>query len=137
MNHVRQPRNSNLCGQTSTAMVIGVSLEESIGLFGSRGKTATRQLVAVLRSRGFVVPDRLVRFTSFDEIPTLCLLHSVSVRRSRGYPDWKHWMVWAEGRVWDPLGNPAGDPPSLYATSSMVRVTSYLPVTRPADLATG
>lgn len=134
MRHVRQPRKSNLCGQSSTAMVVEVSLEESIELFGSRGKTATRQLVAVLRARGFEAPDRLSRFTSFDLIPELCLLHSVSKSRSRGYPDWKHWMVWAEGRVWDPLGNPEGDPPSLYVNSPVVRVTSYLPVTRPAGL---
>jgi hypothetical protein len=139
---ILQPSRSNLCGQTSMAMLLGISLADSIAAYRSRGKTSTRQHVKVLRERGYEAPDKLLRFTSYSALPELALLHA-------NHPGgWKHWMLWAEGEVWDPLGHPSellmdrktmrveedGRAVELLIQreSLSMRVTSYLPIRRPA-----
>lgn len=146
MKLILQPSRSNLCGQTSMAMLLGITLADSISAYGSRGKTSTRQHVRVLRERGYEAPDKLLRFHNFSELPDLALLHA-------NHPGgWKHWMAWAEGEVWDPLGHPSelimdrktmrvdedGRAVELLIQreSLSMRVTSYLPIRRPAGPAT-
>lgn len=119
---VLQPPNTNLCGQASSATILGITLDESIIVYGSKGKTRTRQHIKVFRERGYVVPDKLVRFRTFVELPSVCLLHAV-------HPCWKHWMAWMNGRVYDPMGQSSALIITCRALS--MRVTSYLPVIAP------
>lgn len=130
------------------AMLLGVELADSVAIYRTRGKTSTRHHVRVLRERGYEAPDKLFRFRNFSELPDLALLHA-------NHPGgWKHWMLWAEGQVWDPLGHPSElimqkltlrveDPPGhpvellIQRESLSLRVTSYLPIRRPGDPSPG
>lgn len=122
MRLILQPPNSNKCGQTSLAMLMDCTVDEACALVGKTGKTRSRDLIPVLRSKGFTTGDRCVRFRGFDALPDVAVLHAV-------HPCWRHWMVWNEASVWDPAGKP-----SEFFTGckqSVIRVTSYFAVSFP------
>ena len=52
MRLVRQPEDSSLCGQACVATLAGITLDESIEIFGTKGKTYGTHLVAALRCVG-------------------------------------------------------------------------------------
>lgn len=121
-----QPKGSNLCGQTSMAMIFGITLDAAIELYGSRASTRTKQHVEVLRGHGYVVPtERLYRFLNFEDLPDLCMLHAHRMKR----PGWLHWMVWHRHRVFDPLGNTT----ESIQRGNPIYVTSYLPIRRKSE----
>lgn len=93
---VRQPNNSNLCGQACVAMIAGISLSESIMLFNSRGETFTRQLYNALRKRGISCSDKAVRIKNNNK-PKLCivLIHYAGCKDT-------HWCVWNNNKYYDP-----------------------------------
>jgi hypothetical protein len=113
MRELKQPLGSNLCGQTCVAMLADTSIEAVCHLMRTRGKTRTRDVVRALRYYGFTVPNRLIRvMDTIEPLPKTCI---VKVPHARGW----HWMLFYEGRVYDP-GTPL----------CLGRVTSYLPVMR-------
>lgn len=119
MKHVSQPPGSSLCGQACVAMIANITLEESIAIFGKRGETETRELVAVLRKLGISCGDKLIRMKKGIDPPPCCIM----VLHFEGVPmrHW-HWVVYHKGWYYDPAeGVAKGYVPS-------VRITSYLPI---------
>lgn len=117
--YVTQPLGSALCGQTCVAMIAGISLEESIDVFGKRGETETRDLVAALRKLNIRCGDKLIRRKKGRDLPECCIV----VVHFPGAPmrHW-HWVVYYKGLYYDPdtgIG-------MLYRPE--VRITSYLPI---------
>lgn len=51
---IPQPPGSNLCGQACVAMLAGVTLAESIQVFGTEGRTSWKQVRGALRHFGIV-----------------------------------------------------------------------------------
>jgi len=96
INLIRQPDNSNLCGQACVAMIAGISLDESIKLFNSRGKTGTKTLYYALRKRGISCSNKAVRIKNNNK-PKLCI---VTIHYS-GYKN-KHFCIWNNNKYYDP-----------------------------------
>ena len=96
INLIKQPEGSNLCGQACVAMIAGISLEESIKLFKSRGKTRTKQLYYALKERGISCSNKAIRIKNYNK-PKLCIviIH---------YSDCKntHWCVWHNNKYYNP-----------------------------------
>lgn len=118
MRYVRQPEGSSLCGQACVAMLAGISLEESIAIFGSRGSTTTKQVVAVLDKLGIPNAGILTRLKKGVEKTPTCLV----VLHFKG-ENHTHWTIWHRGVFWDPAVGVFGGYNAEY-----VRQTSFLPV---------
>lgn len=101
MRLIRQPLNSNLCGQACVAMVLGRTLKSVKPLFQRWGLTQTRHLVKALQAGGYhIKAEHLTRVRHSTQFPALAIC------RFRWSGLWKtHWVVWAEGRLWDPEGD--------------------------------
>ena len=97
INLVKQPDNSNLCGQACVAMIIGISLNESIKLFNSRGKTGTKKLYYALRERGISCSDKSTRIKNNNK-PKLCIviIHYTGCKNT-------HWCIWNNNKYYDPV----------------------------------
>lgn len=128
MVHMYQPDNSSLCGQTCVAMLAGIPLEDSIKVFGSRGRTRTKQVAAALRSMGFECDDKLQRLTAnvrATERPNLAL---IKLQVQQGGRTWGHWAILADGQYYDP---------SLGIVDSYawpeIKITAFLPIRRKGD----
>lgn len=120
---VRQPEGSNLCGQAVVATLLGLTLDDGIREFGTRGATRTRQIAAVLRGRGIECPDRLERFRG--RLPARGILKVKFWRSWMG-----HWVLWFDGRLYDPA---TGTSEGL-KLPRVARVTSFLPIRFPIDI---
>lgn len=119
MRLVRQPPSSSLCGQSVVAMVLEVTLDESIALFGKSGKTCTRDLITVLRSRGVTCDSRLTVKRCGRELPRRCVL-SLHARPRSIAKGWGHWALLWDGTVYDPAD---GINPVWHESTA---ITSYL-----------
>ena len=117
MKLVRQPEGSSLCGQACVATIAGVSLEESIQAFCTRGGTHTWQLVKALRKLGLKCGDKPIRLTNRRQKPSTCIVRL----HFDGYK-FTHWTVYHDGVYLDP------DLGVLTEYPEGVRETSYLPV---------
>ena len=96
-----QPNNKT-CGQTCVAMIAGISVEESIAMFGHDHKTRTKELIRVLRSIGFRTADRLHVAPRKHKRDWAIETHSIMQVR---WPNGKgHWVVNKKGWIFDPLG---------------------------------
>ena len=96
INLIKQPKGSNLCGQACVAMITGISLEESIKLFGSKGKTGTKQLYYALKERGITCSEKAVRIKNNNK-PEFCII----TIHYTGYKN-KHFCVWNNNKYYDP-----------------------------------
>ena len=96
INLIKQPKDSNLCGQACVAMIAGISLKESIRLFGSRGKTGTKTLYHALKERGMTCSEKAVRIKNNNK-PKICI---VTIHYT-GYKN-KHFCVWNNNKYYDP-----------------------------------
>ena len=119
MKHISQPPGSNLCGQACVAMIAGVTLEKSIAVFGKRGETETREVIAALRKLGIKCGGKLQRMKK-GVTPTPCC---IMVLHYDGVPirHW-HWIVYYGGLYYDPAESIG------IAYKAGVRITSYLSV---------
>ncbi|GAG78734.1 unnamed protein product [marine sediment metagenome] len=97
INLIKQPDNSNLCGQACVAMIAGISLDESIKLFNSRGTTTTKNIYYALWKRGISCSDKAVRIKN-DNKPELCivLIHCTGCKNT-------HWCIWNNNKYYDPV----------------------------------
>lgn len=95
MNYLRQPKYSNLCGQTCIAMIAGLSLEQSIKLFNSSDCTTTKQLKQVLNICHINTGEKLERLKKEQQPYTTCILKITWGNKS-------HWVVYNKGKVYDP-----------------------------------
>jgi hypothetical protein len=125
INHIFQPPNSKLCGQTCVAMIAGITLKESIEAFGGKkGRTRTKDVVGALRKLGINCGDPPLTRLKGQDKPDTCIvkLHFDGTTNT-------HWVIWHEEIFYDP---------SLYGDSELnktknkypegVRQTSYLPI---------
>lgn len=94
---VKQPEGSNLCGQACIAMIAGISLNESIKLFNSRGKTGTKKLYYALQKRGISCSNKAVRIKNNNK-PRLCIItiHYTGCKTT-------HWCIWNDNKYYDPV----------------------------------
>lgn len=123
MRHLTQPKGSSLCGQTCVAMAAGVTLLRSIEVFGTRGGTRTKQVVAALRAFGFeTVGDRLVRWDDKTAPPRHAILHLIWDKPGKKHKH-GHWVLNWEGIVHDP----ALDTPGLYCGGRFVSYLEIIP----------
>ena len=91
MRLVRQPINSNQCGQACVAMVCGITLDAAVAAVGTTGRTRTKQLIAVLRLHGVKCGGRL----------KLGLPQSTAICKVTDDID-AHWVVRHKGIFYDP-----------------------------------
>ena len=132
---VKQPVNSRCCGQACVAMLAGVTLNESVRIFGKRSTTTTKDVVAALRKLGIQCGDRAVRLGKGVWKSGRCMV----VVHAKGDKKYLHWVVYGDGRYYDPaagiapgLNEPHYDPHTdEYREYEIERYeTSYLPVYR-------
>jgi hypothetical protein len=99
--HLYQPEESNLCGQTCVAMIAGVSVEEAVRIFGTKGKTRTKQVADALRSLGLECSDKLTRVPQQDDykLPQTCI---VKLKIDWHPKQHTHWTLWHKDRFYDP-----------------------------------
>ena len=111
MQLIQQPVNSKVCGQACVAMARGCTLEEAVGKVG-RGwrSTQTKDLVKGLRDV-FRCPSRLRKITPKTPLPARAVV-KLSFRGKRGW----HWVLWWDGRVYDPY--PYQHPPRSFGVYS-------------------
>lgn len=93
---IKQPEDSNLCGQACIAMIAGISLNESIELFNSKGATNTKKLYYALQKRGVSCNDKAIRIKNNNK-PKLCI---VKIHYT-GYKN-LHWCIWNDNKYYDP-----------------------------------
>ena len=120
-----QPVGSNCCGQACVAMICGITLEQSIQLLGTKGKTNTAQLIEALREHGYTP------FWGLTCIARGKILHEglVIVKFKLKNQNWAHWVVLetAENLYYDPATGVHRGPPQWLITGG-ARAVSYLVV---------
>ena len=119
MKHLQKPEESSLCGQTCVAMIAGISLEESINAFGTRGGTRTKDVVRALTKLGVKCGNKLIKLRSDVQKTEVCIskLHFSTGKHT-------HWTVWNKNCFFDPgLPHLIGKYPE-----HLVKETSFLPI---------
>jgi len=77
-------------------MIAGISLDESIKLFNSKGKTRTKQLYHALQERGISCDDKAIRIKNNNK-PKFCII----IIHFAGCKD-THWCIWNDNKYYDP-----------------------------------
>ena len=108
MELVKQPKNTNLCGQACVATVAGISLDESIKAFGGhKGRTKTHHLIDALASLGIHTDDKLTVIPPQSRENwgngVVSIAHYVDKEKKH-----EHWMVLDFGVLLDPAGRHTG-----------------------------
>jgi hypothetical protein len=123
MKHISQPVGSNLCGQTCVAMIAGISLGESVKVFGKRGCTTTKDVAAALRKLGIPCGDKLIRLKKGEDPVSAGTAVKMVVLHYDGAPKHHaHWVVLHGDLYYDPAES------IECGYDERVRITSYLPV---------
>jgi hypothetical protein len=98
LDHIHQPPGSSLCGHCCVAMVLGITLEETIKRIGYVRGTKAKELALVLRIGGVACKSRRIRYTPRKALPKRALL-ALSRRSNRRK---FHWVLLWDGWVYDP-----------------------------------
>ena len=95
INLIKQPEGSSLCGQACVAMIAGTSLDESIELFKSKGKTRTKQLHHALQKKGISCGNKAIRIKDNNK-PKFCIvvIHYSGCKNT-------HWCIWKDNKYYD------------------------------------
>lgn len=116
MDWVYQGKGTRLCGQACVAMIAGITLDEAVKLFGTKGGTRTKHVVDAFNKLG-VKTGKLTRVSKKNKKTDLCMVvihYSFSNR--------KHWTIWNKDKYYDPSIGVLTEYPLS------VRETSFLPV---------
>lgn len=125
--HQRQP-SKNSCGQTCVAMLIGRPVAEVIASVPDKTGTVAHQLGSYVVRAGGACDERC-RPLAADERWRLPPVALCRVRWGSDPKDRRaHWVLWADGRFWDPLTPDK----ALFLRSPFGRVLSYLACRAPA-----
>ena len=122
MRLIRQPKNSQQCGQACVAMIAGVSLSHSLQVFGWNGCTSVKRMVKALTAYNISLPKhQLTRMGRNTVLPNNCIL-------KLRWTDYKgiqqsHWVVKHGKDIYDP-GRGGRNP--IYNPLVKPRFTSYL-----------
>lgn len=131
MKLVKQPPNSNLCGQACVATIAGISLDEAVSLFGKKGKTRTGDVRDALIKRGFDPCRCATRMCkSSDWIRRLWDSATLIVKFKQGKSG--HWVVRHKGKFYDPAAGVFRELPKYLESS---KPTSFLIVNKLEALA--
>ena len=93
---VRQPEDSNLCGHACVAMIAGISLNESIELFNSKGTTTTKNVYEALQKKEISCSNKAVRIKNNNK-PKFCMvvIHYSGCKNT-------HWCIWHNNKYYNP-----------------------------------
>lgn len=91
MNLIQQPPRSRCCGQACVAMVVDKPLADVIKVFGKRGGTDHRDVMAALEHYG--------RKPELREYTTAADTAILKYQQGR----WGHWVVYHNGKIYDPV----------------------------------
>lgn len=123
--HHKQPTSVS-CGQTCVAMLLGVQPEAVIRhVQGGKHGTTAKQLCQFLEQHGWKTSGRCRIFRMHNVLPPIALCRVRWGDRKYG----AHWVLWAEGRWWDPLRD-REEHPALHTMKPGGRVLSYVTVER-------
>ncbi len=116
---MKQPSGSKLCGQVCLALILGISLDESIKLVGHRHGTSTKEL-----TKHFDHGDTR-RWLSKDEVPdyALCISRPGSIKRNGNW----HWVLLKNLTVLDPSFG-EWEPFNKWCRSSDLTISSYISI---------
>jgi hypothetical protein len=98
LNLIRQPKGSKLCGQSTIAMVAGITLDESVKLFGHGTKSYYRDYTRVLNELGvtFAQWKKVDNRKKYD-LPRFAIVRLQYVGRRTG-----HLIAYKDGKFYDP-----------------------------------
>jgi len=102
---VKQPEPSNLCGQSCVAMIAGITLDESIKVFGKRSGTYTKDVITALQKLNISCGDKLIRISKTQKKSDFCMV----VVRAKKFKRYDHWVVFKDGQYYDPAIGIAND----------------------------
>lgn len=95
---LKQPPRSRLCGQTCVAMLAGISLAESVKIFGHRHGTKVTDLHQALKTL-HIHSDSVLRIVQDGQaMPQTFIAQVKSANRKRGW----HWVLVHDGCLYDP-----------------------------------
>lgn len=118
MDYLLQPLNSKLCGHCCLAMILNISLEESISLIGHTKGTKTKELTIHFSH----LPLRIGQ----PRIYSLCISRPTS-KKVYGW----HWVLYKEGMIYDPcIGYYI--PQLDWELTLKLKISSYIPINEKA-----
>jgi hypothetical protein len=100
MKLIMQPEGSSLCGQACVAMIAGITLEESIKVFGTKGGTHTNDLIRAFKRLGISCDNRPILIGprhKYRTKPPICIVRQHFKDRKN-----THWVVFYKGMYYDP-----------------------------------
>ena len=99
----QQQPSKNSCGQTCIAMLLGIPAVDVIAEISDARGTIARQLADYLNARGYRVTSRCMRYVSQGSLgeTALCRVRWGDDPKNRR----AHWVLWADGKFWDPLAD--------------------------------
>lgn len=92
---IRQPEDSNVCGQACCAMLCNISLDEACMLARTHGQTTTKILKRILHAMNVMHDDR--RTLGAPEPGETALLFFRSKDRKQA-----HWVLYFKKKYYDP-----------------------------------
>lgn len=90
---IHQPKGSRVCGQIAVAHILGISLEQSLDLFGHCNCTSPKDVARVLRAQRYRCPTRLKPVYGTFRMRT-GLAKLAPPRAGAGGTGWRSWTVW-------------------------------------------
>ncbi len=127
--HIQQPPDKPWCGQAVVAMLLGISIEGTFVLVGTRGKTRMKQLTQALTTDYVSQSHRMIRVKK-DVFPYLAILSTIWVDDD-SKKKFKHWVLLSDGKIYDPAAekvNTIEDYIEYIYTAANGRITSYMPL---------
>lgn len=124
MRLIRQPKDSNLCGQCVIAMILGISLAKAKKLIGHNGKTTIEELIQCLVDQ-FNCSNKLARFGENKGLPYRAIVRVTWNNRG------SHWVLKNGKYIYDPaLGKFIADNYTRWIRNAG-RITSYCEIYEP------
>jgi len=98
---IKQPDHSVCCGQVCVAMVLGISLEESLEIFGHAEATFAQEIAGILRLARIDCRP-MDTGLGWPALPNRAMLHVRMEREGQIVPNFAHWVVLWDGTIYDP-----------------------------------
>ena len=118
IHYQRQPSEFT-CGQTCVAMLTGIRVDDVISEIHGH-TTSVADLGGYLRKSGWHAAWSLTRVNKHVRWPEFAILRAMWPKTGRI----GHWMLWADGRIYDPWSDP-----TAYQLGGG-RITSYIHIER-------
>lgn len=113
---VKQPENSKLCGHCCLAVILNISLEESVKLIGHSRGTQSKELTDHFNSSK--------NKRGYPNCYSLCI-----ARPSNKIKDW-HWIIYKDRLIYDPILGRWVDEESFFNEVDLI-ISSYFEIKIP------